>query len=537
MRTIDTPQPDERAAPEFTDADGARAWLEMLPLANAAAAQRSLLAALAAFDRADVPPAERFAVLEALREAVHYVQIEQAKRFAHRALPMTAAELAVFDATVALWELMRTGYRRCIAAAAGGEAPRADRAALLCQRLLACAGLRMFHHHRAYRQIPRRDWRALHEGYAIAERLGVAETPVKDWLNRDVHDTSPRIAWMRAVLMALANPNELAPRQLTFTAYLLERWAGKVGVSAVPGADEGGAPLAVDLAADAPAQRRPLAGASVRYLDLTRLARSLRSVIGLMRRGESPAKLGLGEDCVQPACERLLAFLYGQWCRGREPRTLERRPAATFAQVSNDLEAIWHYMSGRVFRQPTEGRELTPLERAELATFGRLSTREEDDYSDARGFLLEHWQIIDESATGLGLRRPAEAPGRRHAHGELVAVRPADAKAFMLGQLRWLMQDEAGGLEAGVRLIPGSVGTCAVRPTGLNAGGARFVPALTLGPLPEAATAPTLILPAGLYRPKRVIEFRGESGTRRLMLLELVERGSDYERVTFRSAD
>ena len=67
----------------------------------------------------------------------------------------------------------------------------------------------MFHHHRAYRELPPQDWRALHDAYAAAERLGVAEEPVKDYLNRDIHDTSPRIAYARAVLMAMASPQEL----------------------------------------------------------------------------------------------------------------------------------------------------------------------------------------------------------------------------------------------------------------------------------------------------------------------------------------
>ena len=55
------------------------------------------------------------------------------------------------------------------------------------------------------------------------------------------------------------------------------------------------------------------------------------------------------------------------------------------------------------------------------------------------GFLVENWQIEDESAQGLRIVRKADTPGKRYAHGQLVAVRPADAKTFMLGQVRWLM--------------------------------------------------------------------------------------------------
>src|SRR4030095_15955347 len=115
-------------------------------------------------------------------------------------------------------------------------------AGLLAQRLAAYSGLRMFHYYRAYPERPARDWRALHEVYSQAEKLGVAETDVKDHLNRYVQESSPRVAYMRAVLMGLANPHELGQRQLTFLAFLLERWASKVEVMRNTVAQDDGVP-------------------------------------------------------------------------------------------------------------------------------------------------------------------------------------------------------------------------------------------------------------------------------------------------------
>ena len=43
---------------------------------------------------------------------------------------------------------------------------------------------------------------------------------------------------------------------------------------------------------------------------------------------------------------------------------------------------------------------------------------------------------------------------------------------------------------------------------------------------------PSLILPAGWYKPKRVIEAHVES-TLRVRLDEVLERGSDFERVAY----
>jgi len=414
-----------------------------------------------------------------------------------------------------------------------------SQAALICQRALAYSGLRMFHHYRAYREVSHQDWHGLHEVYATAERLGITDEAVKDFLNRDVHDTSPRIAYSRAVLMALANPNELSQRQLTFVAFLLERWAVKLEVQ-TDRVDEGEGlpPLIADLAGDRCPERAdpPASAGEARYLDTRKLAKSLRNRVGLLRKGEAPSKLALGEDCVQPACEHLLVFLYRQWCQPKPGRASDRKPVGETAEACSELPAIHYYLTGQAFRQPTgEQKELSKKQQEEIATFGRVSTREEDDYSDAHGFALERWQLEDESAQGLRIVRKAADPGRRYSHGQLIVVRPGDAKKFMLGQVRWLMAAENGDLHAGVKLLPGLPGGIAVRPTGLNVQAELYVPALTLSAVQALSSPPTLVLPAGWYKPGRTIEVHGESA-HRVNLTELVERGTDFERVAYEKA-
>ena len=532
---FELPQFSIEAAPEFTDVLACKAWLEHVPLANVAEAQRQLLDQVREFNRFPCKAAMRLQILEALREAVAFVQIEQAKRFTNRALPMAEAEASIFTDTTALWEQMRIGYLHCLVASGAGETGMRPHAALLAQRVLAYCGLKMFHHYRAYREVANVDWQAMHRAFKFAEDLEVAGETVKDYLNRDVHDATPRIQYMRALLMGMANPNELARRQLSFVGFLLERWAEKVDLSAEPIADEGMLPLVVDLAGDQPPERLTGNGdrtvSDSRYLDVRRLTKSLKNRIGLLRKGESPAKLALGEDCVQPSCEQLLVFLYRQWCQPRPPRA-ERKPVSQVAMVCNDMAAVHYYVLGKVFRQPGGQTELTQKERDQIATFGRISTKDEDDYSAVHGFLLEHWRVEDESMSGLRMVRPAGTPGKRFAHGQLVAIKPGDAKNFMLAQARWLMQGTDGALNAGLRLLPGLPAAIAIRPYGLNAANEKYVAALTLTEVAALKAPPTLVLPAGWYKPKRVIEVFVQSALR-VKLGELIERGPDFERMSY----
>jgi len=526
------PATDPGARPEFTDGPSCKAWLENLPLANVAAAQQELLVQVEELNRCALPPRARLDALEAVREAVNFVQIEQAKRFTHRALPMLPGEAAIFEDTIELWEHMRLGYLRCLEE--GGAALR-PQAALICQRALAYAGLRMYHRYRACRLVPGADWRALHQVYARADALGVADKAVKDYLNRDVYDTSPRVAFVRALMMGACNPNELGPRQLAFVAYLLERWADKVEVSIAPPREEGGLqPFVVDLESERGAERGDAQGGELRFLDVRRLAKSLRNRVALLRRGESPARLALGEDCVQPSCEQLLVYLYRQWCQARPARNAERTRAVDAVQACTHIAAIHYYAAGRVFRSTSEFTQLSARQRDEIETFGRIVSRGEaaEDFSAAHEFLLEHWQLQEESTQGLRMLRRASSPGRRMAHGQLIGVRPADAKTFQLGQVRWLTASDAGDLHCGVKLLPGVPRPVAVRSLGVNVGEERYTQAFLLAAVPALQAPPTLVTATGWYKPKRAIEVADDKPMR-VRLLEIVERGIDFERVTY----
>ena len=97
------------ATPEFSDAAGCKRWLEHVPFADPAAAQREILSQLEQFGRLPAAAANRLAVLETLREAVHFVQVEMSRRFAHHALPLAEAESSAFSLTDRTRREMRSG--------------------------------------------------------------------------------------------------------------------------------------------------------------------------------------------------------------------------------------------------------------------------------------------------------------------------------------------------------------------------------------------------------------------------------------------
>ena len=199
-----------------------------------------------------------------------------------------------------------------------------------------------------------------------------------------------------------------------------------------------------------------------------------------------------------------------------------------------EIAAIHHYISGGVAKKTVDHTKLTQTQRLELETLGRLRTAPDEEYSHVHGYMLEDWLLDDDSPQELRLRRPASRSGKRYSHGQLVAVRAAAGKAFHLGQVRWLSCSEEGELRVGVKLIPGAPSGITLRPVGLNAT-ERSIYGLSLVAVAGMQAPPTLILPAGSYKPGRIFEVPGDK-PRSLKLTELVERGADFERAAFEAA-
>jgi len=98
--------------------------------------------------------------------------------------------------------------------------------------------------------------------------------------------------------------------------------------------------------------------------------------------------------------------------------------------------------------------------------------------------------------------------------------------------VRWLSQSADGDLHAGLRILPGLPAPIAARATGLNASNEKWVPALSLTAVAALNSRPALVLPSGWFKPKRVIEVWLESSLQ-LRLTEVLERGSDFERLAY----
>ncbi len=515
---------------QFTDSNGCKRWIEQLTLTNVQLTQQVLMGQLASLGAAQLPPLERLKILETLQEPVRFVQSESAKRYAGKPLPLEPNEAVAWNNVIALWQELSRNYQQCLKAYREGDLAIAPHAALITLRCLRLLGSTLLDYYRIYRQPPGAIWRALHELYAFGESHGFARIRVQDSFSKRDPDSSCAESYAQVLLAHLANPFALSARQTAFVARWLERWATLVGLATQP-LPTGPIPsLAVDLTGaggvvfGSGLEPQP----HLRYLDLEPLSKTLRQTINLLKQGQTPGQLGLGEDARQPGCENLLMLLYVQWCRAGTARAEERTKHDEPAQVCIGLTAAHlHVGGGRGFRQPGE---LSSREKQDMDTYGYITRTEQE--IGANNDELELWQILNHSASGfMCILREPDGKGRV-SHNQLLAVRRATGRNFYLGMVQWLRMEENSELFCGVRLFPGTPRAIAVRPSSFTpASNGRYERALLLPEVPAPATPATLILPAGWFQSGRFVEVFSDR-KQVAKLLNLLEKGSDFDRGT-----
>jgi hypothetical protein len=515
---------------QFTDSAGCKRWMEQLTLTNVQLTQQVLSGQLASLGVTQLSPLERLKILEVLREPVHFVQGESAKRYTGKPLPLDTGEQAVWGNVIGLWAEMSRNYQHCLKAYREGDLAIAPHAALITMRCLRLVDCTLLDYYRIYRQPPGALWRALHELYAFGESHGFARIRVADSFSQRDPESSCAESYVQALLANLANPFSLSSRQLSFISRWLERWAALVGLAAQPLPSGPITSLAVDLSGangvtfGAGLEPQP----HLRYLDLEQLSKTLRQTINLLKQGQTPGQLGLGEDARQPGCENLLMLLYVQWCRAGTARAEERVKHEEPAQVCFGLAAAHlNVNGGRSFRQPGE---LSARERQDLDTYGYI-TRTEPEAGDGDP-TLERWQILNQSASGfMCIQREPNGKGRV-GHNQLLAVRRAAGRTYHLGMVQWLRMEENGDLYCGVRLFPGTPQAISVRPSNFaSTASGRYDRALLLPEVPAPATPATLILPAGWFQSGRFVEVFSDR-KQVAKLLNLLEKGADFDRGT-----
>jgi hypothetical protein len=270
--------------------------------------------------------------------------------------------------------------------------------------------------------------------------------------------------------------------------------------------------------------------------DTSRLASGLPRLCEKLKKGITPAALGLGESCSAHDALRLLVLLYRPWCLGAIPRRFERVETAGELPSCFGFEAIHFQVGGKEFVQPDHVRAFSRSDMDSLWTFRDQLDPEQPLYQRVTqlGYVPEQWDIVDASISGYGLYRLVRTgSASRIEYGQLCCVKPAGSEYFLLGKISWLMLRSDGSLRAGLHLFAGKPRAVGFRPMGDEVSvSEKYTRALHLPALPGLREAESIIVPKGWFSPGKTLELLTER-PQPIRLGECLDFGADFERIGF----
>ena len=514
-----------------------RKLLRNLHTLNASESHATLVRMLEGLLASPLGPEEQLEVLESARQTITFVQFEMASRYAAQPLPPDSNEDGTLRQVVRLWTALSTAYARLGESGSTSEEFRAQ-LPLLAQRRIQYLGQVIVEHFRAHRSEPPGAWRAVHAAFLEAERLGINNSRVIDPLNNTWKAQSPNEAYIALLLIDLTNPYGRNQRELNWICRWAQRFAPYCIMQSTweqddtrtygldPTEDHGLRPIA--LIGSRPGMRR---------FDGHRLAAQIKAMLAEFKQGTTPASLGLGDDCSQPACARLLVSLYRPWGMSAAGRRFPRRPKKGVIRVCGDWDAIGLLISGRDFVPPNRRQMMGSSYDMNMLTFGARADSDAAPILDPeaevrrRGHPIDEWQTVDHSVSGFRLQR--RQPAQRIEHHQLVGVKPEDGGPYLLGQVSWLMFEADGTLMAGIHLLAGLPSVVAARPTGVNVSTHEaYSQAFLLPPLPAMRAPATIVMPGGWFQANRVLDIR-YSDMKQIRLTSLVARGTNFDQATY----
>lgn len=514
-------------------------YLSRLVLDDPEVADRQLTRFLDALLALPPEPDCLFALLEKARNPLAFAEAEIARIYHNQPLPLTAAEEAGFRQCIAAWRKIAGAYGRCLPptdADAGGQ-QFLVRLATVLQRCLYYTGMVVVEHCRARRELPAGLWLDLHRYFRIAEEYGIAYLPVDDPLEADAPQVHCAAAYLVPLLTEIASPYSHSLRELN----LVRSWAAMAAPLVLiepPRGDRELPAYVIDLARDAPlhpAEHGKDPGADVRCVDPARLVIRIGQLLTQLHQRVSPSQLGLGEETSGKVVE-LLEQLRHAWGLEMLPRRFRRFSAIGSAQVVSGFAGMYSHITGADFAPPDSPATYSRGAFDQLFTF-----REQSEpgmhlaIKPPASFPTDEWTVVNHSASGFRLLRTAAGEPVRH--GQLLAVKPHDGERYLLAMVCWLMQAQSGELEAGIATLPGipeGIGVRILIPG--TPRDERFVRAFMLPALPAIHEDPSLVLPTGIYQASRVLEVvQGNWRIRTVRMNHILQRGSDFDRVSYRS--
>jgi len=496
-------------------------FIHGLPAANPVEATSILLEELENMNRQALASDVRLKALEIYRPAVINLGEHLASQYCNAPLPLPEPAKKAAAIAETLWEELAYGYKLALIDQQTKLFNLASKksVAFIVYRAIEAVNRLSMVYYQTYFTTPGSIWSDLHQLYLYAIQQSLHETEFEDEASGTTF--SVELAYKRALLMPLADPQHLTPNDIKQVADYIDRFAQHAQIRGLGMLENPAGIFIVRLDTDKPPvpyiKNPEQADAETDILLITvDLARLIHKHLQMLRTGNPPPSSGLPVNANDPRYQSMLTYLIQHW--GVSPKRVFNRSRKNDAvELGIGINAAHYFINGQKYYAPPADDGVT-----EISTH----TASSNDIKQ-RTYRASRWQLLNISAGGMALRKlPAVEETVRV--GELLSVRNEKESRWSVGVLRWA-NNGAEQLEVGAQLIAPEAKAAGARPVDKK----NFEPVLVLPGITALKQSPSIVAGNGLYSPARVLELDDAGSISRIMVTKLIERTNSFERFQF----
>lgn len=507
-------------------------WIASLPMVNVGESSRQVYQTVQELTRLNIDPETRFTLLEQLRPTVDYLCAALAKHYLNQpvVLPEKAAKVATL--AQAMQTHLATGYKLVVVTLlprlprGGKRDPEAVKLATyavhraisdLTGTQLRCAQL--------YLGTPANLWRELHTLYLLADEYQLFDHACRDPHHKRVERSTVTDAYVRALLLATCNPNQLRQADIALVYQLTEVWAPLIQLRLVGTDSE---LFVFNLAGDAPPTYRTLAKLGeehfVRAIAPEQLVARLHDIQVLLGADQKPQ----GPEA--RLSNELVRHLIHSWSELTQ-RTFNRVAHGGRLHLCVGLTASHYYVAGlKEFEAIMSGHQASAGHAGDSNPFTRkrsdkdpwalafdAASASEDlhfgkgiDYHPAGSQPAEPvaakakydnyvCAVVNMSPGGYCVQWQGEVPAAVRT-GEILALREEDQDAWSIGAIRWIKQLPHVGAQLGLEILAPKAAPCGARVLKKTGESTEYMRTLMLPELKAIGRPATLITPNLTFR-------------------------------------
>ncbi|MGI1680010.1 MAG: hypothetical protein K6L75_14810 [Cellvibrionaceae bacterium] len=539
IERLELPQQD-LAALSFSStnrASAVKAWAEQLPATRITHVSVLLYKALPEICKLVTPADNRLAMLEIVRPYVQHCIQGLAKGFLNQPLILPEGPMKTAVVAQALQKNMTIGYElvlRDILAEAGSREKQADKnLALTCHRSITSLGLLLLRGYQLYRQIPSNLWLELHTIYQIAEKKGILETAIEDQFLRQSKSNTIQQAYIRALLLACARPNQMRQSEVSTTYEMLEWWSHLAKIQPVDYQKLDNL-FVVNLSSDmAPLYKARFSGDTkdiIRELDVKDLIKAIQQ----QKNSNDESLQSLEIPSI--VAETLIDHLEEAWSVKKQ-RAFDRQPSEKNSTINAcvGLSNLHHQMiNGVSFPEFLGDMVDDDIEEIDFGSFGTdpWSKTSDNDSEELSDNPIHTIHIIDTSPGGYCLEWRKNIPAQVRA-GEIIGLKEKGRHRWGLGIIRWVQQLN-NCTRLGIQLLSPKTTPYGAAIEHFTGDFGDYLRVLMLPELKAANQPATLITPFAPFLERQKIKLNNNGETQMLELTRCVFSTGAISQFSFR---